>query len=100
MLYQISSSYCSEFGTGPSKCRSSLDLDKIFRRDTISPLLGPQLKDKKQYILLFYFDQQTLVAIIILKVEIMSNELQYKDTFKKCNSKNGVKTKVISYCTR
>ena len=44
LLYQMSSSSCSEFGTGPSRCRSSLDLDKIFRRDTISPLLGPQLK--------------------------------------------------------
>ena len=47
LLYQISSSSCSEFGTGPSRCRSSLDLDKIFRRETISPLLGPQLKYNK-----------------------------------------------------
>ena len=53
LLYQISSSSCSEFGTGPSRCRSSLDLDKIFRRETISPLLGPQLKDKIMIELLY-----------------------------------------------
>ena len=47
LLYQMSSSSCSEFGTGASRCKSSLDRDKIFRRDTISPLLGPQLKFKK-----------------------------------------------------
>ena len=66
LLYQISSSSCSEFGTGPSRCRSSLDLDKIFRRETISPLLGPQLKYKIMIELLY------IQMTFILRTEIMS----------------------------
>ena len=97
LLYQISSSSCSEFGTGPSRCRSSLDLDKIFRRETISPLLGPQLKYKIMIELLY------IQITFTLRTEIMSTGWwlwNYAKDSIKHNCQNGVKKKVIIYSTR
>ena len=48
LLYQTSSSSGSPL-TGPSKWRSSLERERIFRRETISPLLlGPQLQKNQE----------------------------------------------------
>ena len=52
--YQTSSS--SSACAGPSRLRSSLERERIFRRDTISPLLlGPQLQKRIWNILKIYF---------------------------------------------